>query len=183
MEKQSKSEGVVFPTMKEDPKEMFFRDEEEEENDLCYWEFINSSDSDADDVLSLSDASWHSSLSSSPEESPIPDLIQDYGEPVHHHHLDYESFHDGYGELYIGDQEDDGGDDYDEEVEEDEDDGYDLDDELVPRSLSGKFGRERMRKLGKRAFAKMNTSKKSPFLYVKPGCVHGKHGLGLKHSF
>ncbi|XVF01042.1 hypothetical protein REPUB_Repub04eG0053500 [Reevesia pubescens] len=163
--------------MKEDPEVIFFR--EEEENDLSYWEFINSlSDSDADDVLSLSDASWHSSLSSSPMDSPIPDLIQDHDDDNHHHHLDYEPFHDGYGEPYIGDQEDD-----EEDVDDNDDDVYDLDDELVPRGLTGKFGRQRMRKLGKRAFAKMHTSKKSPFLYVKPGCVHGKHGLGLKHSF
>ncbi|EOX97901.1 hypothetical protein QUC31_015443 [Theobroma cacao] len=179
MEKQTKSEVLVFSDMKEDPEEIFFRGEEEG-SDLSYWEFINSSDSDADDVLSLSDASWHSSLSSSPKDSPIPDLIQDSDDRLHHH--DYEPFHDGYGEPYIDDQEEDDGDDYDDDYDEYDDDGYDLDDELVPRALSGKFGRQRMRKLGKRVFAKMHTSKKSPFLYVKPGCVHGKHGLGLKHS-
>ncbi|XWS54964.1 hypothetical protein CRYUN_Cryun10bG0134700 [Craigia yunnanensis] len=177
---KTKSEVVVFQTMKDNPEEIFFR--EEEENYLSHWEFINSSDSDADDVLSLSDASWHSSISSSAKDSSIPDLVPDYGGD---HHLDTELFRDGYGEPFIGDQEEDDGDDYDyddDEEEEQEDDEDDLDDELVPRALSGKFGRQRMRKLGKRAFAKMNTSKKSPFLYVKPGCVHGKHGLGLKHS-
>ncbi|XVF67781.1 hypothetical protein PTKIN_Ptkin10aG0149500 [Pterospermum kingtungense] len=182
MEMQTKPKSevvVVFPTLKEDP----------EENDLSYWEFINSiSDSDVDDVLSMSDASWHSSLSSSPKDSSIHDLIPDHDGDDHdhdndHHQLDSELFHDGYGEPYTGDQEEYIGDDDDEEEEEEEDDGYDLDDELVPRALSGKFGRQRMRKLGKRAFAKMNTSKKSPFFYMKPGCVHGKHGLGLKHSF
>lgn len=70
--------------------------------------------------------------------------------------------------------------------EEDEDDvGEDddgLDDELVPRHLSGKLGKQRMRKLGKRLCSRMNTSKRSPHLYVKPGCLYGKHGLGLKHS-
>ena len=186
MEKQTKtkSEVVVFQAMNDDSEEIFFR--EEEENDISYWEFINSSYSDADDVLSLSDASWHSSISSSAKDSSIPDLVPDYGgDDDHHHHLDSELFRDGYGEPYIGDQEEDDGDDYDDEEQEQEqeDDGYDLDDELVPRALSGKFGRQRMRKLGKRAFAKMNTSKKSPFLYLKPGCVRGKHGLGLKHSF
>ncbi|OMO74371.1 hypothetical protein CCACVL1_16786 [Corchorus capsularis] len=83
--------------MNECPEEIFFQDEE---NDLSYWEFINSADSDADDVLSLSDASWHSSISSSPKESPIADMIQDSdgGLP----HRDYESFHDdkyGFHEL------------------------------------------------------------------------------------
>ncbi|XP_021286232.1 protein PFC0760c-like [Herrania umbratica] len=179
MEKQTRSEVLVFSAMKEDTEEIFFVGEEEG-SDLSYWEFINSSDSDADDVLSLSDASWHSSLSSSPKDSPIPDLIQDSDDSRHPH--DYEPIHDGYGEPYIDYQEKDDGDDYDDVYDEYDDDGYDLDDELVPRALSGKFGRQRMRKLGKRAFAKMHTSKKSPFLYVKPGCVHGKHGLGLKHS-
>ncbi|XVE48985.1 hypothetical protein DITRI_Ditri01bG0045600 [Diplodiscus trichospermus] len=185
MENQTKSEVVVFPSMEEDQEQIFFR--EEEENDLSCWEVINSSDSENDDVLSLSDASWHSSLSSSPKDSLIPDLIQDVDD--HHYHHDYEPFHDGYGEPYKGDQEEDACDGYndvDEEEEEedyDEDDGCDLDDELVPRALSGKLGRQRMRKLGKRTFAKMHTSKRSPFLFVKPGCVHGKHGLGLKHSF
>ncbi|XP_022725775.1 probable serine/threonine-protein kinase ifkB [Durio zibethinus] len=185
MEKETRSEVVVFPTVKEDPQGIFFRgEEEEEENDLSYWEFVNSSDSDDDDVLSLSDASWHSSLSSSPKDSLIPHLIQDGDDDDHHHHhLDYEPFSNGYGEPHIGDQEEDDGDGYDEEEDDYEDDGFDLDDELVPRALSGKFGRQRMRKLGKRAFAKMHTSKKSPFLYVKPGCVYGKQGLRLKHSF
>lgn len=56
------------------------------------------------------------------------------------------------------------------------DDSYDLDEELVPRSVCKKLGRQRMRKLGKRAIAKVLTSKTSPY-----GCVRGKHGgLGLK---
>ncbi|KAF8013508.1 hypothetical protein BT93_I1371 [Corymbia citriodora subsp. variegata] len=77
-----------------------------------------------------------------------------------------------------GDDEDD--DEEEEEIQDDDDDG--LDDELVPRHLSGKFGRQRIRKLGKRVCSKMNYSKRSPHLFVKPGCLHGKHGLGLKHS-
>ncbi|KAJ7967266.1 nuclear polyadenylated RNA-binding protein 3-like [Quillaja saponaria] len=66
--------------------------------------------------------------------------------------------------------------------EYDDDNGYDLDDELVPWSVSTKLGRQRMRKLGKRACPKMNSSKRSPYLFVRPGCVRGKHGLGLKHK-
>ncbi|XP_050365389.1 uncharacterized protein LOC126783893 [Argentina anserina] len=70
-----------------------------------------------------------------------------------------------------------------EEEEEEEEDGYGLDDELVPWSVSEKLGRERMRKLGKRTFAKMQSSKRSSLLVVRPGCVRGKHGLGLKHIY
>ncbi|KAG7579348.1 hypothetical protein ISN45_Aa03g035060 [Arabidopsis thaliana x Arabidopsis arenosa] len=52
---------------------------------------------------------------------------------------------------------------------DDEDDYNDLDDELVPRSVSKKLKRQRIRKLGKR----------SSYLQLKPGCVHGKHGFGI----
>ncbi|CAN8327578.1 unnamed protein product [Cochlearia groenlandica] len=75
----------------------------------------------------------------------------------------------------------------DEEEEEDMEGEYDddLDDELVPRSVCKKLGgRQRMRKLGKRAIAaKVLTSTKkktSPYSYLKTGCVRGKHGLGIK---
>ncbi|KAG7618427.1 hypothetical protein AtNW77_Chr4g0313781 [Arabidopsis thaliana] len=72
------------------------------------------------------------------------------------------------------------GDSVNDDGEEDReyDDSYDLDEELVPRSVSKKVGRQRMRKLGKRAIAKVYASKISPFL--KPGIVRGKHGLGMK---
>ncbi|PRQ23945.1 hypothetical protein RchiOBHm_Chr6g0266971 [Rosa chinensis] len=76
-----------------------------------------------------------------------------------------------------------GHDDDDVGGDEEDDDGYGLDDELVPWSVSDRFGRERMRKLGKRTFPKMQNSKRSPYLVVRPGCVRGKHGLGLKHIY
>ncbi|CAH8380075.1 unnamed protein product [Eruca vesicaria subsp. sativa] len=75
---------------------------------------------------------------------------------------------------------DDGDDDRGVDDEE-YDDSYDLDDELVPRSVCKKLGRQRMRKLGKRAIAKVLTSKTSPYAHLKPGSIRGKHGgLGLK---
>lgn len=76
---------------------------------------------------------------------------------------------------------DDGGDD---DRDGEYDDSYDLDEELVPRSVCKKLGRQRMRKLGKRAIAKVLTSKtktmSSPYSHLKPGCIRGKNGLGLK---
>ncbi|KAK9904559.1 hypothetical protein M0R45_000641 [Rubus argutus] len=66
-------------------------------------------------------------------------------------------------------------DDHDDDDEGEDDDGYGLDDELVPWSVSDKFSRERMRKSGKR--------KRSPYLIVRPGCIRGKHGLGVKHIY
>jgi len=71
--------------------------------------------------------------------------------------------------------------DYGDEDDEEEDD-YDLDDELVPKWVNDRFGRQRMRKFGKKAYPKINKSKRSAYYYHRPGCVHGKHGLGLKHS-
>ncbi|KAL1324211.1 hypothetical protein HN51_034379 [Arachis hypogaea] len=71
----------------------------------------------------------------------------------------------------------------DDEDDDDDDDGYDLDDELVPWNVGNRFERQRMRKLGKRACSKMNNSKRNPYLYTRPGCVRGKHGLGLKHTY
>ncbi|KAI7741016.1 hypothetical protein M8C21_020123, partial [Ambrosia artemisiifolia] len=75
--------------------------------------------------------------------------------------------------------EEDEKDDDDDEEEEDEED---LDDELVPKWLNNKFERQRMRKLGKRVYPKMKKSKRLVNQYSKPGCVHGKHGLGMKHN-
>ncbi|XP_045825302.1 putative uncharacterized protein YGR160W [Trifolium pratense] len=70
------------------------------------------------------------------------------------------------------------------DIDDEEDDGDDdLDDELVPWNIGNKLGRQRMRKLGKRVSSKMNNSKRSPYLFVSPGCVRGKHGMGLKHCF
>lgn len=81
------------------------------------------------------------------------------------------------------DENDDGGDgDVEEEKFDDYGGEYDLDDELVPKNVIDRFGRQRIRKLGKRAFSKMNKAKKLPYAYNRPGCVYGKHGLGLKHS-
>ncbi|KAM0072889.1 hypothetical protein Hdeb2414_s0001g00041311 [Helianthus debilis subsp. tardiflorus] len=75
-----------------------------------------------------------------------------------------------------------GEDDPYEEDDDVDDDDEDLDDELVPKWLNNKFERQRMRKLGKRAYPKMKKSKRLANQYNKPGCVHGKHGLGMKHN-
>ncbi|CAA7019878.1 unnamed protein product [Microthlaspi erraticum] len=82
------------------------------------------------------------------------------------------------GCCYDDDDEDHGGDDGEY------DDSYDLDDELVPRSACKKLGRQRMRKLGKRAIAKASkTSKTSPYAHLKAGIVRGKHGIGMKFKY
>ncbi|CAN4112429.1 unnamed protein product [Withania somnifera] len=70
-----------------------------------------------------------------------------------------------------------------DEEEEDEDEDFDFDDGLVPNWLSDKFGRQRIRKLGKRAGSRMNKSKRGPCIFNRPGCVRGKHGFGVQHSY
>ncbi|KAI9396610.1 hypothetical protein POPTR_004G160700v4 [Populus trichocarpa] len=166
----------------------------DEANDFSNWELINESDaedSDTDSLQSLENGfvSWSSPRSpKTSQEIVAQDTQQDRDVVFHFNSHDHE----------VDDDDDDDGDvyrgrsilfpaariqhvdfDFDDE-EDDDDDGYGLNDELVPWNVSGKLGRQRIRKLGKRVFPKMSNSKRSPFLHVKPGCVHGKHGLGLK---
>ncbi|XP_020214878.1 uncharacterized protein LOC109798870 [Cajanus cajan] len=140
------------------------------------------------ELVDVVDAEETDSDSSSPNDAPIEEIrhlliLPDAGLEDHRDGVDVDVDDDeksekdsvlGNGHYYY--------DDDDVDVDDDEDeDGYGLDDELVPWNVSNKFGRQRMRKLGKRAFSKMHNSKKSPYLFVRPGCVRGKHGLGLKH--
>jgi len=83
---------------------------------------------------------------------------------------------------FVYDDYNDGNDEEEEEERYDDYEGYyDLDDELVPKNVIDRFGRQRIRKLGKRAFSKMNKAKRLPYAYNRPGCVYGKHGLGLRN--
>jgi hypothetical protein len=170
----------------------------EEGNDFSNWEFINESDaedSDSDSLHSLENGfvSWSSSRSPKTRQEVVAqDTQQDQDVVFHvnsHLHEDYDDenrcvYRMGpilfpAARVRYGEEIEDV-DDEEEDDDDEEDDGYGLNDELVPWNVSGKLGRQRMRKLGKRIFPKMSSSKRSPFLHVKPGCVHGKHGLGLK---
>ncbi|XP_010447050.1 PREDICTED: uncharacterized protein LOC104729751 [Camelina sativa] len=91
-----------------------------------------------------------------------------------------------YGDCFSDDSGDSFNDDSGEEEDRggeygDYDDSYDLEEELVLRSVNKKVGRQRMRKLGKRAIAKVASKKMTPYSHLKYGCVRrGKHGLGMK---
>lgn len=171
-----------------------------EEQGLSHWEFVNASDADSEkeergdeidkdkeDCIGNGIGSLDSEIS-----SPIC-LKNDQMETrdvahhnSHHHDVDADVKYGGYYGYSRGN--DDGGrvqEKFDGENDDVDDgnDGYDLDDELVSWNVSDKFGGQRMRKLGKRAFPKMHISKRSPYPFMRPGCVHGKHGLGLKHGF
>ncbi|XP_009621733.1 uncharacterized protein [Nicotiana tomentosiformis] len=166
--------------------------------DLSSWEFVNPSDDEQEDSYSFSDQTDddESDELMSKEDNPCeigspssPSHVQitgpllvdpcEIGSPYSPSHVETT------GPLLVFDvRVDDGHEEEEEEEEEEEDyDGYDLDDELVPKWLSDKFGRQRIRKLGKRACSRMNKSKRGPYIFNRPGCVHGKHGLGVQHSY
>ncbi|KAL2468446.1 uncharacterized protein Fot_50022 [Forsythia ovata] len=71
----------------------------------------------------------------------------------------------------------------DDDDDDDENGGSGLDDELVPLKLKDRFGKQRIRKIGKRGGSRVNKSKKVSYYYNRPGCVYGKHGLGVQHCF
>ncbi|XP_059448426.1 uncharacterized protein LOC132179685 [Corylus avellana] len=166
-----------------------------DEQGLSHWELVNASDADADSEKEEEqeqeeegiEDSIGNEIGSLGSEISTPGYLNDA--QIETHHVDVLDF-DGdvkYDYGYYGYGDGDGGhgeEQYDEDDEDDDngDDGRDLDDELVPWAVSDKVGRQRMRKLGKRVFSKMNTSKRSPYLFVRPGCVRGKHGLGMKHK-
>lgn len=157
------------------------------------WEFINSSDDDEEDDLDNfsftgeeeeeekvdEDATTDEVVSSGYGPNNKQDGPSEFGSPSSDISMDTLSVqllpnHD-YGSDEINNDDCDDSDDYD--------DGHDLDDELVPWGLSDKFGRQRIRKLGKRAGPKMNKAKRLAYRYNRPGCVHGKHGFGVQHSY
>ncbi|KAG5247820.1 protein ecdysoneless [Salix suchowensis] len=153
----------------------------DELNDFSNWELINESDAEDSDTDSLR------SLEMAFQEIIAQDSQQDRDVVFHVNSHDHEvdeadgCVYRGRAILFPAARVQYGDEDADSDGEElGDDDGYGLDDELVPWNVSGKLGRQRIRKLGKRIFPKMSNSKRSPFLHVKPGCVHGKHGLGLK---
>ncbi|GFZ20524.1 hypothetical protein Acr_28g0012290 [Actinidia rufa] len=143
-------------------------DVSEADDDSTSWEFINHSDDDSeigyyfvdDDFCVLESSSSDLSNRSTVDRN---DYVSE--DSVNIVQMDEHCAYDACSD--------------DEEEEEEE---CDLDDELVPKSVGDRFGRQRMRKLGKRSYPKMNKSKRLPYLYIRPGCVHGKHGLGLKHN-
>ncbi|GAB2291773.1 hypothetical protein Dimus_026027 [Dionaea muscipula] len=93
-----------------------------------------------------------------------------------------ENFQNGFhGSCdYYGDDHDHHEACYNDDDDDDEQEIMDLDDELVPWGVADRLGRQRMRKLGKRCFARMTKSKQMAHIYTMRGCVRGKHGLGLK---
>ncbi|KAG2703310.1 hypothetical protein I3843_06G124800 [Carya illinoinensis] len=172
-----------------------------EEQGLSHWEFVNASDAESEreelEEETEEDKEDHivDGIVSLGSEISMPICLRVEQIETHDDDIDDDVDADGkcdgghysYGRGYDGDagHVEEQFEDEDEENDDDHDgdDGYDLDDELVPWNVCNKIGRQRMRKLGKREFPKMYNSKRSPYLFVRPGCVRGKYGLGLKHNF
>ncbi|KAF4383434.1 hypothetical protein G4B88_024008 [Cannabis sativa] len=169
----------------EEEFELLEMEEDVVDSELSVWEFVDLEEngSDDNDQNEVEDNNGSGFESSPLEQDHHP--IEVRGVHILHRFGDtggYEGFDEG-NDYDDDDDRFDEEDDENEDEDEDEDGSYGLNDELVPWSVSDKFGgRERMRKLGKRGFPKMFNSKKSPYLFVRPGVVRGKHGLGLKHS-
>ncbi|CAN0910502.1 hypothetical protein LINGRAHAP2_LOCUS26324 [Linum grandiflorum] len=156
-----------------------------------YWEFVNASDADSSDSESvLSIENGFVSLQATTAAALVPDDVKEEEEDregsakeeeaavvvadrgVVRRQIvvsDYTSYADHYSGLY-GKKRSEEEEDLEEEEEEAEvdDDEYGLEDDLVYGQLQGR----RMKKLGKRACAKMSNSKRDR--YVKRGCLYSK---------
>ncbi|XP_047327442.1 zinc finger protein hangover-like [Impatiens glandulifera] len=182
MEEDWFEETVIFSIVKD-----IVHDDVDDDDGSSSWEIIGQSSSDDDefDCYSLDDdddlsLASHFSIGSSSGKKPIIDAPLDTS-CVDIPCILVKDLSFGYVEEVI-DEEDDVEEEGDEDGSMDESDEYDLDDELVPMCVSDRFEKQRIRKIGKRAYPRMNKSKKMPHYYNRPGCVYGKHGLGLKHS-
>jgi len=159
------------------------------EADLSSWEIINrssfSSSSDDDEIETYS---FNDEEEDDEQEnifvldSVPPDVVRIDAGDAEVVSIDKATVIDDYDigdysyDVYDGDYNSDVMEDQEEEDnydEDDDDDDDDYDDELVPRSLSDRFGKQRLMKLGKRACnPKMSNPKKLPcYFYNRPGGV------------
>ncbi|KNA04485.1 hypothetical protein SOVF_199280 [Spinacia oleracea] len=152
---------------------------------------VDEDDSDekkgpADDIIAHQEI--HDDVDDDVKSVRVSDLGENHGvcdvdlsNCVENQHDENEAFHDGTNLNLHGhfQQHDDGHQQQDDDGHDDDDNNDDIDDELVPWEVKDRFARQRIRKSGKNTFGKMMKSKKSAHVFTRPGCVRGKHGLGL----
>ncbi|MFS7940935.1 hypothetical protein Hanom_Chr05g00470181 [Helianthus anomalus] len=151
-----------------------------DDGNFSYGDVTTTDDEDDDVVPDVDDLLQHpfgSPLSDASMQSAVEEIAHRLQEVKHVYEIDHIHQIIDDGGLIDGEDDPEDADESDDNADED-----DLDDELVPKWLNNKFERQRMRKLGKRAYPKMKKSKRLAYMYNKPGCVHGKHGLGMKHN-
>lgn len=161
---------------------------------LSAWELVNASQSDEEDLYSY-DSDGTVSTVGEMEPAPTEEEDDDEGGDAEEDapaRRDFVSAGDliaiqamsvsppmtlpvemarNYAEEYCDDVVDDDDDD-------DVDDDYDVDDELVPWKLKGRFGKQRIQKMGVRKMGQRGgpklTAKKLPYYDNRPGFPHGK---------
>ncbi|KAL3614028.1 hypothetical protein CASFOL_042102 [Castilleja foliolosa] len=154
-----------------------------DEVDLSTWELVNASQSDDEDLYSFDGDDIISAGESPQEEYQDAGSAREVISAVSVISIQPMSVSPPMTlpvEMTLNNHVYHGDDDVDDD--EDDDDG-DYDDELVPWKLKGRFGKQRIMKLGKRGGSKPNKSKKMPIYYNRPGCLYGKQGFGVQHSF
>ncbi|KAL8543044.1 hypothetical protein ACS0TY_003790 [Phlomoides rotata] len=60
------------------------------------------------------------------------------------------------------------------DVDDDDQYDYDVDDELVPWKLKDRFGKQRIKKMGKKGGPKLKKTKQLPYYDNRPGCPYEK---------
>lgn len=163
---------------------------------LSAWELVNASQSDEEDLYSY-DSDGTASTVGEMEPAPTEEEEEEDGEggdaeedELEPARCDFVSASDliaiqamsvsppmtlpvemarNYAEEYCDDVVDD---------DDDVDDDYDVDDELVPWKLKGRFGKQRIQKMGVRKMGQRGgpklTAKKLPYYDNRPGFTHGK---------
>ncbi|KAK4437728.1 hypothetical protein Salat_0106800 [Sesamum alatum] len=169
------------------------------DDDLSTWEFVNASLSDDEDIYSFDGDDGISSegddvSEEEPESKPVEGEDEDAREPRDFETPDVIMSIQSLSvsppmtlpvEMTRNHVYRDGKDDDDDDDDDDVRDVYhdDVDDELVPWKLKDRFGKQRIRKMGKRGGPKPDKSKRLPYYHNRPGCLYGKHGFGVQHSF
>ncbi|KAL3621280.1 hypothetical protein CASFOL_036192 [Castilleja foliolosa] len=154
-----------------------------DEADLSTWEFVNASQSDDEDLYSFDgdDVISDSDGVISPDESAQEGYkdIRAAREFISIQPMSVSPTMTLPVEMTFNNHVYHGDDDVHDVDDEGDDDG-DYDDELLPWNLKGRFGKQRIVKLGKRG-PKPNKSKRMPM--HRPGCLYGKQGIGAAHNF
>ncbi|CAI9769073.1 unnamed protein product [Fraxinus pennsylvanica] len=145
-------------------------------DDLSSWEFVSPSQSDDEEIYSFNDDAY-SAAESEQEAAALEPHPPSHDDVISMESLSVSptplTLDVGFThQVYHDDSE------YDDEIE-----GSGLDDELVPLKLKDRFGKQRITKIGRRGGSRVNKSKKVSYYYNRPGCVYGKHGLGVQHCF
>lgn len=154
--------------------------------DLAAWELVTASLSDDEDLYSFDSDGGEREEDHKGEEDPrdilhLDDVVSMQSLSVSPQPVVCFPVEDVMG-LHVYDNDHDDGEEEEDDAGIDDDDD-DMDDELIPWKLKDRFGKQRIRKMGKRGGPKVSKSKRLPHYHNRPGCLYGKHGLGVQHYY